>query len=218
MVTTSTPIQFIPNSQSLISIIPQPCIIVLLSTIIMVVSALGHRSKYATATDFIDRFFLLSASYLARSNPVDSSSAFQFIPSFQLIVRHSARKLMNSQLWNMCAGPLVSLPQIGSLMVYFPQAHNEQNVQYSLLYMFNTNNMRNEFEFQQITATLELAMSLRDGSINLSNSQNCQLSTRSNASILFPTTYVGSSVLPFPRDWLSGLNCYTNHINRNINM
>ncbi|KAL7588822.1 hypothetical protein Lser_V15G36942 [Lactuca serriola] len=36
--------------------------------------------------------------------------------------------------------------------------------------------------------------------------------------ILFPTTYVGSSVLPFPGDWLSGLNCYTNHINRNINM
>lgn len=33
---------------------------------------------------------------------------------------------MNSQLWHMCAGPLVSLPQIGSLMVYFPQAHNEQ--------------------------------------------------------------------------------------------
>ncbi|CAN4110005.1 unnamed protein product [Withania somnifera] len=36
------------------------------------------------------------------------------------------RKLMNSELWHACAGPLVSLPPIGSLVVYFPQGHSEQ--------------------------------------------------------------------------------------------
>ncbi|KAI3714478.1 hypothetical protein L6452_21432 [Arctium lappa] len=37
-----------------------------------------------------------------------------------------ARKVMNSELWHACAGPLVSLPPIGSLVVYFPQGHSEQ--------------------------------------------------------------------------------------------
>ncbi|KAL6575339.1 hypothetical protein OROMI_012624 [Orobanche minor] len=36
------------------------------------------------------------------------------------------KKVMNSELWHACAGPLVSLPQIGSLVVYFPQGHSEQ--------------------------------------------------------------------------------------------
>ncbi|KAL3332451.1 hypothetical protein AABB24_032828 [Solanum stoloniferum] len=36
------------------------------------------------------------------------------------------RKLMNSELWHACAGPLVSLPPVGSLVVYFPQGHSEQ--------------------------------------------------------------------------------------------
>jgi hypothetical protein len=33
---------------------------------------------------------------------------------------------MNSELWHACAGPLVSLPQPGSLVFYFPQGHSEQ--------------------------------------------------------------------------------------------
>ncbi|KAF3794883.1 Auxin response factor 5 [Nymphaea thermarum] len=37
-----------------------------------------------------------------------------------------ARKIINSELWHACAGPLVSLPQIGSLAYYFPQGHTEQ--------------------------------------------------------------------------------------------
>ncbi|XP_076924566.1 auxin response factor 19-like [Bidens hawaiensis] len=37
-----------------------------------------------------------------------------------------ARKLLNSELWHACAGPLVSLPPVGSLVVYFPQGHSEQ--------------------------------------------------------------------------------------------
>ncbi|XP_043714107.1 auxin response factor 5-like isoform X2 [Telopea speciosissima] len=36
------------------------------------------------------------------------------------------RKIINSELWHACAGPLVSLPQVGSLVYYFPQGHSEQ--------------------------------------------------------------------------------------------
>ncbi|EOY14976.1 Transcriptional factor B3 family protein / auxin-responsive factor AUX/IAA-related [Theobroma cacao] len=37
-----------------------------------------------------------------------------------------ARKAIHSELWHACAGPLVSLPQVGSLVYYFPQGHSEQ--------------------------------------------------------------------------------------------
>ncbi|KAE8057220.1 hypothetical protein FH972_013927 [Carpinus fangiana] len=37
-----------------------------------------------------------------------------------------ARKAINSELWHACAGPLVSLPQVGSLVYYFTQGHSEQ--------------------------------------------------------------------------------------------
>ncbi|KAL7136891.1 hypothetical protein ABFS83_10G060600 [Erythranthe nasuta] len=36
------------------------------------------------------------------------------------------KKVMNSELWHACAGPLVSLPPVASLVVYFPQGHTEQ--------------------------------------------------------------------------------------------
>ncbi|KAK8503194.1 hypothetical protein V6N13_025954 [Hibiscus sabdariffa] len=36
------------------------------------------------------------------------------------------RKNINSELWHACAGPLISLPPVGSLVVYFPQGHSEQ--------------------------------------------------------------------------------------------
>ncbi|KVI07813.1 DNA-binding pseudobarrel domain-containing protein, partial [Cynara cardunculus var. scolymus] len=36
------------------------------------------------------------------------------------------KKPINSELWHACAGPLVSLPQVGSLVYYFPQGHSEQ--------------------------------------------------------------------------------------------
>lgn len=36
------------------------------------------------------------------------------------------RRVLNSELWHACAGPLVSLPAIGSRVVYFPQGHSEQ--------------------------------------------------------------------------------------------
>ncbi|CAL0323844.1 unnamed protein product [Lupinus luteus] len=37
-----------------------------------------------------------------------------------------ARKALNCELWHACAGPLVSLPQEGTLVYYFPQGHIEQ--------------------------------------------------------------------------------------------
>ncbi|KAL6858964.1 hypothetical protein ACP4OV_017966 [Aristida adscensionis] len=33
---------------------------------------------------------------------------------------------VNEELWYACAGPLVTLPPVGSLVVYFPQGHSEQ--------------------------------------------------------------------------------------------
>eukprot|EP01018_Ginkgo_biloba_P026392 Gb_32864 [translate_table: standard] len=36
------------------------------------------------------------------------------------------RRSLNSELWHACAGPLVSLPAVGSRVVYFPQGHTEQ--------------------------------------------------------------------------------------------
>ncbi|XP_077243806.1 auxin response factor 6 [Tasmannia lanceolata] len=36
------------------------------------------------------------------------------------------KRCLNSELWHACAGPLVSLPAVGSRVVYFPQGHSEQ--------------------------------------------------------------------------------------------
>lgn len=33
---------------------------------------------------------------------------------------------VDSELWHACAGPLVSLPAVGTRVVYFPQGHSEQ--------------------------------------------------------------------------------------------
>lgn len=45
---------------------------------------------------------------------------------FDAIKFSGVRKTLNSELWHACAGPLVSLPQVGSLVFYFPQGHSEQ--------------------------------------------------------------------------------------------
>jgi hypothetical protein len=36
------------------------------------------------------------------------------------------KRVLNSELWHACAGPLVSLPAVGSRVVYFAQGHSEQ--------------------------------------------------------------------------------------------
>ena len=48
------------------------------------------------------------------------------------------RRVLNSELWHACAGPLVSLPAVGSRVVYFPQGHSEQvNSTIRRMYIFN---------------------------------------------------------------------------------
>uniref|UniRef100_A0A803LRP9 Auxin response factor n=1 Tax=Chenopodium quinoa TaxID=63459 RepID=A0A803LRP9_CHEQI len=49
-----------------------------------------------------------------------SPSAFPHQPE------EGEKKVLNSELWHACAGPLVSLPPVGSRVVYFPQGHSEQ--------------------------------------------------------------------------------------------
>lgn len=36
------------------------------------------------------------------------------------------KSLINQELWQACAGPLVNLPAAGTHVVYFPQGHSEQ--------------------------------------------------------------------------------------------
>nr|KYP73316.1 Auxin response factor 8 [Cajanus cajan] len=50
-----------------------------------------------------------------------SSSGFNQPPE-----EEGEKKCLNSELWHACAGPLVSLPPVGSRVVYFPQGHSEQ--------------------------------------------------------------------------------------------
>ncbi|XP_057792746.1 auxin response factor 6-like [Salvia miltiorrhiza] len=45
---------------------------------------------------------------------------------FNAQAEEGEKKCLNSELWHACAGPLVSLPQLGSRVVYFPQGHSEQ--------------------------------------------------------------------------------------------
>ncbi|KAL2480158.1 Auxin response factor 5 [Abeliophyllum distichum] len=46
------------------------------------------------------------------------------------------RKTINSERWHACAGPLVTLPQVGSLVYYFPQGHSEQVRNYFVSCLF----------------------------------------------------------------------------------
>lgn len=42
-------------------------------------------------------------------------------------------RVINSELWHACAGPLVAVPPVGSLVVYFPQGHSEQVWQFPFM-------------------------------------------------------------------------------------
>ncbi|XP_061338502.1 auxin response factor 6-like isoform X2 [Gastrolobium bilobum] len=51
-----------------------------------------------------------------------SSAGAGFCPPPQ----EGEKRVLDSELWHACAGPLVSLPAVGSRVVYFPQGHSEQ--------------------------------------------------------------------------------------------
>nr|ANI70180.1 auxin response factor ARF8 [Salvia miltiorrhiza] len=55
-----------------------------------------------------------------------SSSSSPTTTGFNAQTEEGETKCLNSELWHACAGPLVSLPLIGSRVVYFPQGHSEQ--------------------------------------------------------------------------------------------
>ncbi|KAL3646170.1 ADP-ribosylation factor, Arf Arf6 [Castilleja foliolosa] len=55
-----------------------------------------------------------------------SSSSSSTSTGFNAQPEQGEKKCLNSELWHACAGPLVSLPQIGCRVVYFPQGHSEQ--------------------------------------------------------------------------------------------
>lgn len=54
------------------------------------------------------------------------SKGFYFNFNVWLVVYLAGERRINSELWHACAGPLVSLPPVGSQVVYFPQGHTEQ--------------------------------------------------------------------------------------------
>ncbi|KAJ6391971.1 hypothetical protein OIU77_025850 [Salix suchowensis] len=54
------------------------------------------------------------------------SSSSSSTTGFNQVTREGDKKCLNSELWHACAGPLVSLPHVGSRVVYFPQGHSEQ--------------------------------------------------------------------------------------------
>ncbi|KAL6538207.1 ADP-ribosylation factor, Arf Arf6 [Orobanche gracilis] len=55
-----------------------------------------------------------------------SSSSSPTTTGFNAQLEEGETKCLNSELWHACAGPLVSLPQMRSRVVYFPQGHSEQ--------------------------------------------------------------------------------------------
>ncbi|KAL8474131.1 hypothetical protein ACS0TY_030826 [Phlomoides rotata] len=57
---------------------------------------------------------------------LSSSSSSSTSTGFNAQTEEGEKKCLNSELWHACAGPLVSLPQMGSRVVYFPQGHSEQ--------------------------------------------------------------------------------------------
>ncbi|KAL4274562.1 hypothetical protein AHAS_Ahas20G0019600 [Arachis hypogaea] len=64
---------------------------------------------------------LNSLSFSAeRENMRLSSAGFSPPP------QEGEKRVLDSELWHACAGPLVSLPAVGSRVVYFPQGHSEQ--------------------------------------------------------------------------------------------
>ncbi|KAL6553578.1 ADP-ribosylation factor, Arf Arf6 [Orobanche gracilis] len=54
------------------------------------------------------------------------SSSSSTTTGFNAQPEEGETKCLNSELWHACAGPLVSLPQMGCRVVYFPQGHSEQ--------------------------------------------------------------------------------------------
>ncbi|KAL5977419.1 ADP-ribosylation factor, Arf Arf6 [Asimina triloba] len=77
------------------------------------------------------RHFMSFCAVLSSSSAVFSVNFFPWVITISMkitLVEYFAgeKRCLNSELWHACAGPLVSLPTVGSRVVYFPQGHSEQ--------------------------------------------------------------------------------------------
>ncbi|KAJ0257428.1 B3 DNA binding domain-containing protein [Hirschfeldia incana] len=64
---------------------------------------------------------------LAKGGGTTTTSQSTLLEEMKLLKDQSGtRPVINSELWHACAGPLVCLPQVGSLVYYFSQGHSEQ--------------------------------------------------------------------------------------------
>lgn len=101
-------------------------------------------SKFNTLHQAISASFMVQFCLFYNLNEIgfwQNLEKDQFVLRILLLGFSGVRKTINSELWHACAGPLVSLPQLGSLVYYFPQGHSEQVCIYflcsSMLLTFN---------------------------------------------------------------------------------
>lgn len=64
-------------------------------------------------------------------SPCDSSSSASAFGGVSGSSTRSSSGEVCLELWHACAGPLISLPKRGSLVLYFPQGHLEQAPDFS---------------------------------------------------------------------------------------
>ncbi|XP_010459661.1 PREDICTED: auxin response factor 5-like [Camelina sativa] len=70
----------------------------------------------------------MKTSGLVNGGTTTTSSQSTLLEEMKLLKDQSGTRkpVINSELWHACAGPLVCLPQVGSLVYYFSQGHSEQ--------------------------------------------------------------------------------------------
>ncbi|KAG6387661.1 hypothetical protein SASPL_152853 [Salvia splendens] len=92
---------------------------------VLELSKIGFLGAAFFMSEVMDKNMKLSTSGLGQQH--GHEGAYFLEPSMHEIVDwEEEKKCLNSELWHACAGPLVSLPTVGSRVVYFPQGHSEQ--------------------------------------------------------------------------------------------
>lgn len=51
---------------------------------------------------------------------------FYLMELIEWLIAVEKKSIINPELWQACAGPLVNMPVAGTHVVYFPQGHSEQ--------------------------------------------------------------------------------------------
>ena len=96
----------------------------------MAVAGWRRHGRRQTTVEWIEciwvRVPVLSAEFRGKSSPFFLRLLILPLVSLAVCAGEKKPPAINSELWHACAGPLVSLPPAGSLVVYFPQGHSEQ--------------------------------------------------------------------------------------------